>query len=177
MDIQASKLSGVALFQPRVFEDERGAFVKPFSKDFLEQNGFDSACEESFYSISKKDVLRGMHFQKSPHDMAKIVTVLSGVILDVVVDIRPDSATYGQYDSFTLSSSLKNVLYVPSGFAHGFLSLVDDTNVMYYQSKGYNAECDAGIHYDSFGFEWPVSLPLLSDRDKEHPRLSDFKAK
>jgi dTDP-4-dehydrorhamnose 3,5-epimerase len=174
MTLTQSKLDGVFEIEQRCFEDERGLFVKPYSSNQLEKLGLDPVCEESFYSVSKQGVIRGMHFQTPPHDMAKLITVTHGAILDVVVDLRRNSATYGQSVSFELDATQRNAVYVPTGCAHGFLSLTENSVVLYYQSKGYDADTDSGIHFDSFGFNWPVSNPIVSQRDLAHPTLSDY---
>ena len=112
-----------------------------------------------------------MHYQKDPDQVAKIVFVSFGKILDVVLDIRPNSKTYGEYLTFELSETNRKVLYVPEGFAHGFLSLEEGSTVHYLQSKPFSPTCDTGFAYDSFGFDWPVEKPILSQRDLDHPQF------
>ena len=115
-----------------------------------------------------------MHFQTPPAEHDKVVYVSKGSIIDVVVDIRTNSKSYGQYCSFELSDSKGAFLYIPIGCAHGFLSLEDNTIVNYMQTSVYNAACDCGIRYDSFGFDWGVENPTLSDRDQSFPTLSNL---
>lgn len=165
---------GLKIIETNHFCDERGTFHKFFSKNDFESLGLDTSFRESYYSINKKGVIRGMHFQIPPADHTKLVYVTSGRILDVVLDIRKDSPTYGKYFSVELSSDVAKALYIPKGFAHGFLSLEDNTCVHYMQTSCYDKECDCGIRYDSFGFDWKVENPLVSERDKMHPEFNDF---
>jgi len=175
MKIIETDISGLKIFEPRVFEDTRGKFIKTFTNDFFKVNGVDIDINETYYSISHKDVIRGMHFQTPPYEHIKLVYVPYGSIVDVVLDIRKNSRTYGQYFNIELSASNGKVLIIPKGFAHGFKSLEDNTNVTYMQTTCYAPNNDVGIRYDSFGFDWECENPKLSDRDKEFPRLDEFK--
>jgi len=146
-------------------EDDRGVFFKPFHYTTLEKEGIHFEAKESICSVSKKDVVRGMHFQKEPYAQAKVVYCPHGAILDVILDIRPESETYGKFEAFELSSENGHALYIPEGFAHGFLALTNDAITSYIMNREYQPESDAGILWDSFGFEWPVETPIISVRD------------
>ena len=172
MKFVKTKLDGVYVIEPNIFEDERGEFIKTFHKDTFIKNGLNVDFKESYYSISKKNVLRGMHFQTPPQDYSKLVYVTSGSIIDVVLDIRKGSPTYGKYTQVELSDRNGKSIYIQAGFAHGFLSLEDDTCVIYAQTAMYSPENDSGIRADSFGFNWPVDKYIISKRDQN---FVDFK--
>ena len=174
MNIVETKLDGVCIIEPKVFEDERGQFIKVFNQALFEQEGLPFTPAESYYSISKKNVIRGMHFQIPPADHIKLVYVTEGAILDVVLDLRKGSPTYGEYITLELTDQNRAMAYIPSGFAHGFLSLQDNTRVTYLQSTGYSPEHDSGIRMDSFGMKWGVSEPIWSKRDREFPLFTGF---
>lgn len=167
-------IGDLKVFEPRLFEDSRGKFIKTFTDDFFKAQGLDIEIKESYYSISHKDVIRGMHFQMPPHDHAKIVYVPHGHIIDVVVDIRKGSLTYGECFATELSERNGRVLIIPKGLAHGFRSLQDHTNVTYMQSSCYAPEHDGGIRFDSFGFDWECTAPRLSERDLAFATLEHF---
>lgn len=165
---------GLKIIETNHFQDERGFFHKFFSKDAFSTFGLDTDFKESYYSINKKNVIRGMHFQIPPVDHTKLVYVTSGKILDVVLDIRKNSATFGKYFSVELSADVAKAVYISKGFAHGFLSLEDNTCVHYMQTSCYDQERDCGIKYDSFGYDWGVKEPILSVRDLQHYGFNDF---
>lgn len=167
-------ISGLKILEPRVFEDTRGKFIKTFNDGFFKEHGLNIQIKETYYSISHKDVLRGMHFQTPPHDHLKLVYVPSGKIIDVVLDIRRNSPTYGKSFNIELSSDNAKVLIIPKGLAHGFKSLEDNTNVTYMQTSGYAPECDAGIKFDSFGYDWDLSNAKISDRDLAFEGFNTF---
>lgn len=176
MEIIKTSLEGLLVLQTVNFQDERGGFQKLFNYDFFVENGLDYDFKEFYYSLNKKGVRRGMHFQIPPHDHLKIVYVSYGKILDVVVDIRKSSKTYGKCFSIVLDDQKAQYLYIPKGFAHGFLSLQDNTIVNYAQTSCYNKECDCGIDQDSIGFDWGIENPIVSGRDLTFPALQDFKS-
>lgn len=165
MKIESTGLDGLFLIENRKFSDERGAFIKTFHSGAFKEHGLDVDFKESFYSISKKNVLRGMHFQLPPCDHAKLVYVISGEIIDVALDIRKDSSTYGEFYSTVLSADNHRSLYMGKGYAHGFLSKSDDTIVGYLTSTVHSPDHDAGIKWDSFGMEWGCESPIISARD------------
>lgn len=165
---------GLAVLQPRVFADARGRFVKTFHTDLFRDLGLNFEPKEEFYSTSARGVLRGMHFQLPPAAHAKLVYCLSGRVLDVMVDLRRDSPRFGQAYSRELSPSRPELLFMPVGFAHGFLALEDNSLMVYLTDHVHAPAQDAGIAWDSFGFRWPVQQPLLSERDRKFPRLAEF---
>lgn len=165
MELIKSQFNGLFIIQHKVFKDDRGLFVKTYNQQLFKELGIDIEIKERYYSVSNKHVIRGMHFQTPPKDHIKLVTVISGKILDVVLDIRKSSPTYGQFFSIELTSKEGKTIYIPKGFAHGFLALEDNTIVEYNQTTGYAHNNDAGIKYDSFGFDWKISAPIISDRD------------
>ena len=174
MKIVTTELEGLKIFEPKIFEDVRGKFIKTYTQDFFTKHRVNIEIKETYYSLSNKDVIRGMHFQTPPYDHLKLVYVPYGKIIDVVLDIRKDSKTYGKYFSIELSSENGKILIIPQGFAHGFKSLEDNTNVTYMQSSVYAPNNDGGIRYDSFGFDWDLNNPQLSDRDITFESLEAF---
>ncbi len=176
MDITFTHIKNLYILENPKFEDERGCFHKPFNIELFQEKGLDVNFCEFYYSVSKKNVVRGMHFQTPPHEHTKLVYVSKGKILDVILDLRKKSDTFGQYFSTELSEEEGKYLYIPKGCAHGFLSLEDDTIVNYAQTTSYSKECDSGILYNSFGFDWNVDVEIMSGRDKLFPKLSEFKS-
>lgn len=168
-------LNGAYVIDLPAFFDDRGSFVKTFHDTTLKEHGIDFELKESYFSWSKKDVIRGMHFQLPPHHHAKIVFCPQGAILDVIVDLRKDSATYGQYYEQELSADNHKAYYIPKGFAHGFKALTDDAITYYLVSSEYSKEHDTGILYSSFGYDWNVNDPVISERDMSFPKLEDWK--
>ncbi len=157
-------------------EDERGFFVKTFHESLFKNNGLQSHFKESYYSMSKKNIIRGMHFQLPPHEHEKLVYVTNGEILDVVVDIRKGSLTYGHYVTATLKEKSDSI-YIPKGCAHGFLTISDSATVVYNVSSVYEPTADAGIRWDSFGFDWlGVKKTIISKRDQGFLSFSEFKS-
>lgn len=172
MKFTKSKIDGCFIIESENKLDKRGTFVKVFNDSLFKQNNIHASFKESFYSISCKNSLRGMHYQKSPHPIAKLVYCAEGEVLDVFLDIRKDSPTFGKFDSCLLSQENAKMAYLPEGIAHGFLSLSERSIVCYLQSGEYNQEADAGILWNSFGMDWNVSDPIISDRDKNFIQLS-----
>lgn len=175
MKIIDTDIVGLKILEPRVFEDSRGRFIKTFNNDFFMEHNLNIHIKETYYSLSHKDVIRGIHFQTPPFEHTKLVYVPSGKILDVVFDIRKNSPTYGKYFSMELSSDNAKVLIIPKGMAHGFKSLQDNTNVTYMQTACYAPNNDAGIRFDSIGFDWKCENPKLSERDISFETFSEFK--
>jgi dTDP-4-dehydrorhamnose 3,5-epimerase len=171
MNIVSLPFGNLFLIELKSFKDARGEFVKTIHDETFTASDLDFRFTESFFSVSKKDVMRGMHFQLPPHDHTKLVYVVNGAILDVVVDLRFDSPYFGKFYSVELSAINRKALYIGSGFAHGFLSLETDSVVEYHTTQSQNKVAEAGISFDSFGFEWPVNDPILSERDKSFPRF------
>lgn len=167
-------ISGCFEIQPHIFNDERGRFVKLFHKELFESYGLNSVYEEEYCSKSYKGVLRGLHFQTPPHAHVKLVTCITGKILDVVVDLRKNSNTFKQAYSLELDAGKENMLYVPEGLAHGFYVLSEEAIFLSMNSKKFSPECDSGIHWDSFKFDWPDKNPIVSEKDKKMIKLNDF---
>lgn len=167
-------LNGVMQYNPLLYQDVRGEFVKMFHAPSFCAAGIVFAPVEEFYSISKRGVIRGMHFQEPPCAHAKLVTCLSGRILDVVVDLRRCQPTFGAHWAVELNAKNRAVLFVPVGIAHGLLALTDDAVVHYSTSTSHNPTCDRGIRWDSFGMTWPVTAPIVSPRDAAFPTLADY---
>lgn len=176
MQIVENKIPGLKIFEPRIFEDVRGKFIKTFNNDFFQEHNLNISIKETYYSISHKDVIRGMHFQTPPYDHIKIVYVPFGKILDVVLDLRKGSPTFGKSFSIELSSENGKILIIPKGLAHGFKSLEDNTNVTYMQTTIYAPNNDEGIRYDSFGFDWQCDCPKMSDRDMSFNSLEEYES-
>ena len=174
MLIQALPLSGAKLITLPSSSDNRGSFVKTFHTTSLMAGGINFTLRESYFSFSKKDVIRGMHFQLPPHDHSKIVFCPQGAIMDVILDLRNDSGTYGQYYAHILSAENNQAYFIPEGFAHGFKSLTENTMTYYLVSSEYCQTHDTGIRYDSIGFDWEVTNPILSARDLSFKTLSEF---
>jgi len=174
MKIIEMSIKGLQILEPNVFKDNRGTFVKIFTDDFFKTYGLNLSIKESYYSISHRNVIRGMHFQIPPYDHVKLVYVPFGKILDVVLDLRKESPTYGKYSSIEISSDNGKVLVIPKGLAHGFKSLEDNTNVTYLQTTCYHQEYDFGIKYDSFNFDWNCIDPKISERDKNFIPFDTF---
>lgn len=167
-------LAGLRLFRPKLFRDERGSFVKTFHAPSFEAEGIVFNTQEEFYSTSTAGVIRGMHFQVPDCAHAKLVTCLHGRVLDVVLDLRLSSTSYGKHWSVEIESSDPAVLYIPKGFAHGFLALTSNALVHYRCTTPQSPAHERGIHWDSFGFAWPEHKPIVSTRDQAFPRLSDY---
>lgn len=168
---------------PGVFEidlfhagDDRGMFVKTYHQRTMEEQGLVTDFTESFYSTNQKGVIRGMHFQQPPHDHAKIVYCTSGRLLDVILDIRIGSPTYGKVAEIELSGDNYKGVYLPKGVAHGFAVLEDNTCMVYLTSTMHAPSSDDGIRIDSFGFEWPQKSPIQSQRDQGFQRFEDFQS-
>jgi len=173
MQFSRELLPGATLVALKRFEDARGSFVKTFARSAFEAAGVDFDFREEFYSFSRRDVVRGMHFQLPPHDHVKLVYCAAGSVLDVLVDLRR-GAGLGRVASVVLSADEPSLLVIPKGVAHGFRALRDDSLMVYKTSTEHAPSHDAGIRWDSFGFEWGVTAPVVSQRDAGHPSLADF---
>lgn len=174
MKFKETDIEGLYLITPLFTEDKRGNFVKTFHADAFAANNLEFDFRESFFSESFKGVLRGMHFHWPPFDHAKLVYCISGEVVDVVVDIRRSSKTYGQCRSFNLNDRNKESLYIPRGFAHGFCAMSDVATMVYLTTTEYNREHDTGIRYDSFDYDWPVENPIVSERDMSFITLDEL---
>jgi dTDP-4-dehydrorhamnose 3,5-epimerase len=173
MKISNLEIMGVCLIENFEFYDERGGFIKTFSRELFEFSGISFTPVEIYYSISKKNVIRGMHFQIPPKEHSKLIYVTAGRIIDVILDLRKASPTFGKYISVTLTAC-KNSIYIPAGCAHGFKALDDGICVVYNQTSSYSKEHDSGILWNSFGFDWQTENPILSERDKNLINFNQF---
>lgn len=176
MKVTETKLTGLKLIQFFNPTDNRGKFVKFYNETAFQVNNFDFDLKEAYYSVSKKGVIRGMHYQIPPMAHKKIVFVSNGKIKDVVLDIRKDSPTFGHAYSIQLTSTDNMAVFIPEGFAHGFLSVTDETIVNYLQTSEYSQEHDQGILWNSFLFEWKVKNPIISKRDNLLKTFKDYVA-
>lgn len=174
MKIEHTSIPGLLLLTLPAHPDDRGLFVKIFHESTLREAGIHFPLAESYFSFSKKGVIRGMHFQTPPHAHAKIVFCPVGAIRDVVLDLRKESETFGQHFSQELSAENHHALYIPPGCAHGFESLVEGAMTYYLVSSEYSREHDAGVRWDSFGAAWSVAQPIVSARDAGFASMADF---
>ncbi len=166
-------LPGVILITPRVFEDTRGFFFEAYKQSEFLTHGIDVNFVQDNASFSTRGVLRGLHYQLPPHAQAKLVRCLSGSIYDVAVDIRKNSPTFGHWTGLELSAEKKNMLYIPTGFAHGFYTLSERAEILYKISAEYAPQSERGIIWNDpqLKIDWPVKKPLLSAKDRKFPGL------
>lgn len=179
MEIIATAIEGVVIIKPRVFEDARGYFYESYNKrEFDEKLGREIVFVQDNQSKSSRGVMRGLHFQKPPYTQAKLVRCVEGRVLDVAVDIRKGSPSYGRHVAVELSSENKLQLFIPRGFAHGFAVLSDEAVFQYKCDNYYAPQADGGISIEdsSLGIDWKISIEeaLLSEKDKLHPLFKDF---
>jgi dTDP-4-dehydrorhamnose 3,5-epimerase len=175
MRIEPARLRGAWIAEPEVHEDSRGFFLETFSRRAWSEAGVDADFVQDNQSRSSYGVLRGLHFQAKP-GQAKLVRVARGRILDVIVDVRRSSPTFGEHELFELDDRAHRQLYVPIGFAHGFCALSDVADVAYKVSSYYDGEMERGIAWDDpdLGIRWPIDHPIVSERDRSLPRLASM---
>ncbi len=169
------EIPGVILITPEIFSDSRGYFAETYKySDFLKAGIKEYFLQDNF-SFSYKGVLRGLHYQKNPDAQAKLVQCLRGKIFDVVVDIRKNSPYYSKWIGVELSGENRLMLYVPSGFAHGFVVISETAEVLYKCTREYSPVCDRGIIWNDpdININWPILEPILSEKDKKHPYLKE----
>lgn len=170
--LKNTPLAGLYIVEPKVFGDDRGFFCETYNENVFLEAGLITNWKQDNWSRSQKNVLRGLHFQTAPHAQAKLVRVTSGSAFDVAVDIRRGSPTYGQWFGLVLSAQNKKALYVPEGFAHGFLALEDQTDFFYKCSSLYHPQSEGGYLWNdpALGIDWPLgaNVPLLSDKDQKY---------
>ncbi|QID17333.1 dTDP-4-keto-6-deoxy-D-glucose epimerase [Nitrogeniibacter mangrovi] len=155
-------------------KDARGGFIKLFHQGAFAELGLETTLTEAFCTTSRRDVIRGLHFQRPPHAHAKLVVCLDGAVQDVALDLRRNAPTYGGHAVVELSAEAGNALYLPAGLAHGFCVRSDAATVLYLTGTVHAPESDAGIAWDSAGIAWATEAPILSERDRHHPVLADF---
>jgi len=169
-------IAGCFELEPPIFGDSRGKLIKIFHKDIFIDLGLETNFDEEYYSISSKNILRGLHFQLPPHDHVKCVTCLQGKIFDVVVDLRKNSKTYKQHFCIELDAKKGNMLYIPAGLAHGFYVMSETAIFLNRTTTVYNPDSEAGIKWDTCGIEWPNINPILSEKDKDLSTLENFES-
>jgi dTDP-4-dehydrorhamnose 3,5-epimerase len=176
MQIIKDAIEGLITIHPSVFSDERGYFLESFNENDFNQFVFEIKFVQDNESRSMKNVLRGLHFQNPPHAQGKLVRVIKGSVLDVVVDLRKNSKTYGQHKKIVLSEKEKNQFYIPPGFAHGFCSLEDETIFSYKCTEYYHPEAESCILWndESLNIDWEVNDPILSKKDMNGISFNDF---
>jgi dTDP-4-dehydrorhamnose 3,5-epimerase len=176
MKVQQTGFEGLYTIQPSVFEDKRGFFFESWNKQKFRDQGLDSDFVQDNQSMSAANVLRGLHFQLPPWEQGKLVQVIQGSALDVVVDLRKDQPTFGKNYKLVLSSREKNMLWIPPGFAHGFLTLEDNTLFFYKCTQLYNKESERAIAWNDplLNIDWGKENPIVSDKDKAAMNFRDF---
>lgn len=179
MPLQVLDIEGLILYEPQVFSDERGFFFEAFNLQKFEKLGLDPNIKfvQLNHSKSIKGVLRGLHFQKGEYAQDKLVRVIRGKVLDIAVDLRKNSPTFGKYAAVELSSDNKKAFFIPKGFAHGFLVLSDDgAEFEYMVSNFYSKENDRGLVWNDpdVAIQWPIQNPILSEKDKLQPTLKEL---
>lgn len=177
MQIEPLRLKGAYRIKLERINDSRGYFMRFYNREIFAAHGLQTVWEQESVSFNKrKNTLRGLHFQLPPFNETKIVRVASGAVLDVLVDLRKNSATYGEWDAVELSAENDTAVYIPKGFAHGFKTLADDTLVEYKIDADYNSEAASGIRWNdpTLAVEWNAENPIMSERDQHLPIFADF---
>ena len=174
MEISPLTIPGPLIIKPRIMEDERGSFFESYNESAFEHAGLPVRFAQDNQSVSHKNVLRGLHFQHPPYEQGKLVRVVQGSVLDVIVDIRRGSPHYGHHLKVLLHADEQKMLWIPPGFAHGFLSLVEGTVFLYKCTKGYHKPSEDGIFWKDteVGIDWGVENPLVSSKDNILPALN-----
>jgi dTDP-4-dehydrorhamnose 3,5-epimerase len=169
------EIKGLVLVEPRVFPDERGVFMESYKESDFIANGINYKFAQDNHSLSKKNVIRGLHFQRDPKAQGKLVRVIKGTAWDVAVDLRKESTTYKKWLGAELSENNNSMLFIPPGFAHGFVALSDDVHLLYKCTVEYDAKLDAGIRWNDpdIRVEWPVKNPIVSEKDRMLPLFQE----
>jgi len=178
MEVIKTNIPDVLIIKPTVFEDDRGYFFESYNKEKFLQHGLDQNFVQDNESKSLKNVVRGLHFQKPPFAQGKLVRVMKGAVLDVAVDIRRNSPTYGQWTSVELTEDNKWMYWVPPGFAHGFATLEDETVFFYKCTNVYNKASEGSIRWNDpeLDIDWKLDAPILSEKDQQAPLFKDFES-
>lgn len=176
MRFEPLRIPGLVLVTPTIHEDHRGFFIESYRRDLFASNGITCDFVQDNHARSRRDTLRGLHYQRTP-GQAKLLRCTLGAIWDVAVDIRPGSPTFGQWAGVELSADNKRMLFVPIGFAHGYAVLSDVAEVQYKVSNVYNAATEAGVAWDDpeIGIDWKVAEPVLSERDRSNPPIRSLR--
>lgn len=179
MEIIKTAIEGPLIIKPDVYKDPRGYFFESYNQLRFFEMGLDCLFMQDNESLSKKNVLRGLHFQKPPHSQGKLVRVVHGAVLDVAVDIRKDSKTFGKYVSTVLSGENKIMFWIPTGFAHGFLTLEDDTVFSYKCTEVYHKDSEVCIRWDDpdLNIDWVIKDPLVSEKDQMGISFAEVQSK
>lgn len=178
MKLLDTDFTGLFVVETQVFPDDRGYFYEAFNSEKLKTLGLDINVAQTNVSQSQKDVVRGLHFQNPPFAQGKLIRVLKGAVLDVAVDIRRDSKTYGKHFAIELSEMNNLALWIPPGFAHGFKTLEDNTLFYYDCTEAYNREAEGSLFWNDpdIGIDWNIENPLISEKDAQAPRFRDFES-
>jgi dTDP-4-dehydrorhamnose 3,5-epimerase len=176
MKIHETGFRGLFALEPDVFEDERGYFFEAWNRERFKEYGLHVDFVQDNQSMSAANVLRGLHFQLPPWEQGKLVRVISGAVIDVVVDLRKAEPTFGQHYKYHISAEKKNMLWIPPGFAHGFLTLEDKTIFFYKCSQVYNRAHDTSLAWfdPDLAIDWQTTNPIVSEKDKNSPLFKDF---
>lgn len=177
-EFEKQKIEDVILVKPKVFGDNRGFFMESYKKSDFTANGINVEFVQDNHSKSQARVLRGLHYQEKPYEQAKLVRCTKGKIYDVAVDIRKNSKTFGQYVKVELSEDNKHMLFIPEGFAHGFVVLSEEAELLYKTSKEYAPQADRGILWNDkdLNIDWEIDFePILSEKDKAQQSFKEFK--
>lgn len=179
MKIIPTGFESLYIIEPNVFADSRGYFFEGFNKAELENLGLQISIVQTNISESQKGVVRGLHFQNPPYEQGKLIRVLKGGVLDVVVDIRKNSTTFGKHFAIELTEENKKGLWVPPGFAHGFKTLQDQTLFYYNCTAGYNKESEGSILWNdpALKIDWQIANPILSEKDSQAPLFTNLHSK
>jgi dTDP-4-dehydrorhamnose 3,5-epimerase len=178
MEFRKTSIEGLIEIYPRVFGDTRGHFFESYREDLFAQNGIPLLFVQDNQSFSTAGVLRGLHFQNAPYAQGKLVRVITGKVIDVAVDIRPDSPTFGKYEKFILDATLQNMVYIPEGFAHGFAA-IEDSIFSYKCTNNYNKASEGGIIWNDsdLNIDFGIENPIVSEKDLELPNFNDLFSK
>jgi dTDP-4-dehydrorhamnose 3,5-epimerase len=171
-------IKGLVLIEPAVYTDARGIFFESYNRQQFQKYGIDAVFVQDNQSVSKKNVIRGLHFQEEPFAQGKLVTVVKGKVLDVAVDMRLDSPTFGKHISVELSETNKHIFWIPPGFAHGFSVFEDETVFIYKCTNFYNKASERGIRFDdsTLNINWGVDSPIVSEKDLQHMSFEEYKS-
>lgn len=176
MEVVETPLQGLVIIKPRIFADSRGYFFESYNINDFKKAGIDATFVQDNQSLSHKGALRGLHFQNPPYAQDKLVRVIKGSVIDVAVDIRKNSPTYGQHFKVELSGENNLALFVPKGFAHGFICLEDNTLFYYKCSDVYNPQAESGLPWNdpALGIDWGIENPVISEKDLKYSNFNSF---
>lgn len=176
MKVEVTSIEGLLIIQPDVYYDERGYFLETYNKEKFKELGINFDFLQDNQSQSSKGVLRGLHFQNPPYAQGKLVCVIAGAVIDFAVDLRRKSKTYGSYFALELSEQNKTIFWIPPGFAHGFVSLQDNTIFSYKCTQVYNKHSEASIRWDDpdLAIDWKIQNPIISEKDRNAPFFKEL---